>query len=106
MGLSVIRDEIIERLSVEFSGINSSLHRLESLSAFLSSFLLSAKCYSQIDSSFLVPRIFYVYYFEIREESGLGEKGRAFCQLLSKNFLSGRWREMMGVLGYSVYAIF
>jgi hypothetical protein len=43
---------------VEFLGINSSLLRLEFLSDFLPSFFRSMKCYSWIDSSFLISQNF------------------------------------------------
>jgi hypothetical protein len=50
---------ILEQLFLSrFLDINSSLLRLECLSAFQPSFFLSTKCYSWIDSSFLVSRTF------------------------------------------------
>jgi hypothetical protein len=53
------RDGILERHFLSrFLGINSSLFRLEFLSGFLPSFFRSTKCYSLIDSSFLVSHIF------------------------------------------------
>jgi hypothetical protein len=45
-----------------FLDINTSLHRLEFLSGFLRSFFLYTKCYSRIDSNFLVSRIFRMYF--------------------------------------------
>jgi hypothetical protein len=57
-GTLLYRDGILKRHYLSrFLGINSSLLRLKSLSGFLPSFFLSTKCYSGIDSSFLVSRI-------------------------------------------------
>jgi hypothetical protein len=47
----------------KFLRINSSLLRLEFLSGFLPSFFLSTRCYSRINSSFLVSQIFCVYFY-------------------------------------------
>ncbi len=53
------RDRILEKhFQSRFLGINSSLLRLKILSVFLPSFFRSTKCYSWIDSSFLVSRTF------------------------------------------------
>jgi hypothetical protein len=64
------RDRILERhLLSKFLGINSSLLSLKFLSGSLHSFFISTKCYSRIDSSFLVSRIFECI-FKTRAESG------------------------------------
>ncbi len=90
---------------LRFLGINSSLLRVEFLSAFVLSFCLSTKFYSWIDLSFVVSRFFMHFKNQSRVrfsvESGtvnsMEQKTRVFCQIMFNNSVSD------GILVFRIY---
>jgi hypothetical protein len=89
-----------------FPGINSSLLRLEFLSGFLPSSLLSTKCYPWIDSRFFCAFLkpdYRLVFFENPPVKRLwiawSKSLESFVKLMSKNSISEPFKEVQTIPG-------
>ncbi len=112
------RDGILEQhFYSRFLGINMGLLRLEFLSGILPSFFFSLRCYSRVDSicEFFASifrtqsTVQFSLKFAIRKTTNSREQTtRFFCQMMSRNSISGPLRPHKGPLciqarAYSTY---